>query len=135
MTMSKRTVQPRRITRLGVHLLEHGIEQQKLAKATGIHPLRLSRIVRGVSEPRADEKKAIGDALGCQMHVLFDAFSHLDDDMATVERLCAFLRTPEGGLFVRRLKEVVFSVPRGGETSPHEGSAADSPTTLSGASQ
>jgi transcriptional regulator with XRE-family HTH domain len=63
-------------TALKTALFETGTSQLEVAQKTGIHESRLSRIVRGHSEPSDDEKKLIARALGKPVTQLFSSEAH-----------------------------------------------------------
>jgi transcriptional regulator with XRE-family HTH domain len=55
------------VTLLKIERTKRGIKSIWIAKATGIHPSRLSRIENGWDEPRKEEYEAIAKALGCSI--------------------------------------------------------------------
>lgn len=58
---------------LKISLLRSGRTQLAVAKSAGLSPSRLSMIVRGWTEPRPDEKRAISKALGFPVDLIFPA--------------------------------------------------------------
>lgn len=98
---------PRRCTKLYAYLVSHGLRQAQVAALSGVSLTKLSRIARGVNVPSTEEQRAIAGALGLPVEQLFDPLAGLEPDAAAVEKLCAFLRGPEGKLMVARLVKVL----------------------------
>ena len=61
------------VTSLKIERAKKGTKAIWIAKITGIHPSRLSRIENGWIEPRKDEREAIARALGCSVMDIFGA--------------------------------------------------------------
>lgn len=59
------------LRKLKILLFERKISQRSLADATGIHPSRISRLLRGRFQPRAAERAAISRVLGVPESLLF----------------------------------------------------------------
>lgn len=57
--------------RLVIAILDRDITQTEIAKKTGIHESRLSRIVNGHDEADDDEKKALAKVLRVPLDQLF----------------------------------------------------------------
>ena len=59
------------VSSLKVVRVGKGVKAIALAKATGIHPSRISQIENGWVEPKREEKRAIAKAMKVPVSVLF----------------------------------------------------------------
>lgn len=62
--------------------LKLGISQEEFIKLTGISLFRISRIERGVSQPRLDELQSIVDAFKVDPRYFFDKDYHENEKMS-----------------------------------------------------
>lgn len=94
-------------TRLGDYLFARRITQSSCARLANLSEASVQRIASGAREATQDEAQRIAEALAVPAAELFDPFSGLAPDRAAVERFTAWLRSPEGLLVARRVREVL----------------------------
>ena len=95
-------------TRLRLILNDKGLSDVQVAAATGLHRMRVHRLVSGKSKPRPEERALFSQLLDMQESELFETdYTHLTIEDAKVERLCDFLRSPDGKLFVFAVTRVL----------------------------
>lgn len=61
-----------RIARLAEVRQAHGMTQEQLAEATGVHRVTIARIETGEASPKAETLKRLADALGVLVDDLID---------------------------------------------------------------
>ncbi len=59
------------LTELKIALFRRGLSQAALARALGVHPSRVSRLIQGRVPARARERRLIAEALGVPQGQLF----------------------------------------------------------------
>jgi len=70
--MTKKARRPAADLRLKIAILEAGRSQRRVAIETRIGEVRLSKIIRGLEAPRAEERARLAKYLGRRIGDLFD---------------------------------------------------------------
>jgi len=90
-------------------LRERRVSQRKLAKLTNLSPNRISRLCLNQFPVRPEERRVIAEALQVEESEVFPFahLGHLDGEEQEIERVAAWLRSDEGRLVWRRIREVL----------------------------
>lgn len=100
----KRTATPLRIW-----LWERAVNYGDLSKVTGLSVSKIYRLASGEQDATADERELIARALSEPVERIFGdgRFDNLTDQRRRQVVLAEWVRSGEGGLFLKRLAEVL----------------------------